>query len=187
MKPAAFLDRDGTLIVDPGFQGDPDKVKLIDGVVAGLQVLQQHLILVVVTNQSGIARGLLTAAQVESIHHRVDQLLAEHGITIAAWEYCPHAPDSGCDCRKPAVAMHRRLADRLDIDLASSWCIGDRITDLVPAVELGANGMLVKTGDGERNVAESAAAGFPIAADLRDAAEMILATGNRSGDPLIIP
>lgn len=71
--------------------------------------------------------------------------------------------------------MHRRLTDKFAIDLAMSWCIGDRVTDLLPAIELGAKGILVRTGDGERNVAESIAAGFQVAADLADAAELIIA------------
>ncbi len=175
MTPAVFLDRDGTLIDDPGFLSDPEAVHLLPGVPAALRRLQQAgYRLVVVSNQSGIGRGLLTVAQVDAVHRELDRQLVAEGVTIDAMLYCPHRPDEGCDCRKPGTALHRRAAVSLDLDLARSWCIGDRPGDVDAAASLGAGAILVLTGEGAMHREAAEARGVAVADDLARATDLVL-------------
>jgi histidinol-phosphate phosphatase family protein len=180
VKPAAFLDRDGTLLDDPGYLGDPAQVRLLPGAVQALQQLERlGLARVVVTNQSGIARGLLSAEQVHAVHREVERQLASSGATVDAWYFCPHAPEAHCDCRKPGTALHHEAARDLHLDLRSSWCIGDRMTDVLAADPLGARAILVLTGDGTRHADEAREAGITVVADLGAAtAEIARARGD---------
>ena len=174
MTAAAFLDRDGTLIDDPGFLADPAKVRLLPGVADALRDLAQlGLLRIVITNQSGIGRGLLTTDQVEAVHREIERQLAREGAAIDAWYWCPHRPEEACDCRKPGTLLHRTAAARFDIDLTASWCIGDRIGDVAAAAPLGARGILVSTGDGPLHIEAATAAGIAIAADLPRAVAML--------------
>jgi len=126
---AVFLDRDDTLLVDEGYMSDPARVRLVEGVPEALSRLQRAgLALVLISNQSGVARGLITAAQVQAIEARLRALLP--GVTFAGAEYCFHHPDEGCACRKPAPLMLRQAARRLGIDLARSVMVGDRTSDV---------------------------------------------------------
>jgi D-glycero-D-manno-heptose 1,7-bisphosphate phosphatase len=129
---AAFLDRDGTLIEDENFLADPERVRLLPGVV-------------VVTNQSGIARGLLTEAQYEATRLRLDALLAAEGARIDRSYYCPHLPSltGPCECRKPGTLLFRRAAAELAIDLTTSLYAGDRLRDAEPGLALGGLARLV--------------------------------------------
>ncbi len=149
--PAVFLDRDGTLIVEREYLSDPHGVELLPGVASALREFQAAgFKLVVITNQSGIARGYYTAADYEAVQARVEQLLAEQGITINAAFYCPHHPDftGPCDCRKPGLALYQTAARNLGLDLARSIYVGDRIADVLPAQATGGRAMLVRTGYG---------------------------------------
>ena len=151
---AVFLDRDGTLIHDPGYLSDPDGVELLDGVAEGLRALRgAGFELVIVTNQSGIARGKYTVAQYESVAARLEDLLARHGITIAGSYYCPYHPEGSVPPfnvdhpdRKPESGMWRRAAVDLDLDLAASWSIGDGERDIVAGKRAGTRGVLLAGG-----------------------------------------
>jgi histidinol-phosphate phosphatase family protein len=174
---AVFLDRDGTLIEDPGYLSDPSLVRLLSDVGPALRRLTEAgFDLAVVSNQSGIGRGLITTAQVEAVNAAVADRLAEYGVPIAAWAYCPHLPTAGCDCRKPGTALHRAIARAASYDLARCWCVGDRISDVTPAAPLGAHAILVETGDGHHHADAARAAGIPVVATLADAVAVILAT-----------
>jgi D-glycero-D-manno-heptose 1,7-bisphosphate phosphatase len=174
VKPAAFLDRDGTLLDDPGYLGDPSLVRLLPGAVDALRHLQLlGLSRVVITNQSGIGRGLLREEQVRAVHEEVDRQLSLAGTGIDAWFFCPHTPDAHCDCRKPGTALHLEAARMLGLDLSTSWCIGDRMSDVLAADALGARALLVLTGDGSRHAAEARAAAIPVVANLGAAADWI--------------
>lgn len=127
---ALFLDRDGTLIVDTNYPKDPALVELIPGVVDALRGLQHNWRLVVISNQSGIGRGLITKAQAAAVHERFVAVFAAAGIIFAGVYYCPHTPDIGCGCRKPAPGLLHNAANDLGLDLASSIMIGDRPSDL---------------------------------------------------------
>ena len=116
LRPAILLDRDGTIIVDRHYLSNPAEVELLPGAVAGLRRLADAgFALVVVSNQSGVARGLLTEADVAAVNARTAALLANEGIQIAGWYYCPHGPEAGCDCRKPAAGMAERAAAELGV------------------------------------------------------------------------
>ena len=146
LRPAAFLDRDGTIMHDADFVRDPNDVVLIDGAAAAIRRLNDaHVPVIVVTNQSGIARGLLTESDYEAVRTRLDALLQENGARIDASYHCPHYPDiSGpCDCRKPGLKLYRDAAADHGIDVTRSAFIGDRWRDAAPAKALGGFGVVV--------------------------------------------
>jgi len=175
--PIAFLDRDGTIIEDPGYLSDPAQVRLLPGAAAAIRRLNDAgVAVVVVTNQSGIARGKLTEAQYVAVAARLDELLATAGARIDATAWCPHAPEiSGpCDCRKPATGGHRRGAEAVGRSPTGGWCIGDRLSDLLPARELAGSGILVLSGEGALHAEAARAAGFAVRADLAAAVDLLL-------------
>ena len=134
MKRAAFLDRDGTLNVQPPphqYVTDVRDLELIPGAIEGAaQLAAAGYLLAVVSNQRGLARGLLDEAVLGSIEGVIQEELAAHGARIEAFRYCPHDLDTGCDCRKPRPGMLLELAEELGVDLGSSWMIGDSGTDV---------------------------------------------------------
>jgi D-glycero-D-manno-heptose 1,7-bisphosphate phosphatase len=171
---AVFLDRDGTLIDDPGYVDDPAGVHLLPGVAEALQALEAAGFLrIVITNQSAIGRGWITADQYQSIQHEVERQLAVAGASVDATYHCPHAPDAGCTCRKPGTALHREAIALWTIDVAASWCVGDQIRDLAPARELGCRSLLVRTGKGGGAVEEAVALGAAVADDLAAGIELL--------------
>ncbi len=180
MRPAIFLDRNGTLIREPDYPLDPDSVELEHGVDRALHRFRSAgFLLVVVTNQSGLARGLFTEAEYRTVAARIDALLAGVGVRPDHVEFCPHHPavSGPCECRKPGVGMHRAAALALEIDFARSWCVGDQVRDLLPARKLGmAGALLVRTGHGS-DEAPGAPPGFPVVPDL-DAASRFIVEGH---------
>jgi D-glycero-D-manno-heptose 1,7-bisphosphate phosphatase len=172
-----FLDRDGTIIEDVGFLRDPDQVRLLPGVATAIRKLNVGgLLAIVVTNQSGIARGLLAEPEYRASERRVDELLRRENARVDAHYFCPHLPEvtGPCECRKPGVLLYRRAAERFAIDLGLSWWVGDRVRDVLPAETFGARGILVRTGAGEAESTSEGAQRFGRAADLREAVSMIL-------------
>lgn len=150
-RPAVFLDRDGTIIEDTGFLRDPGLVRLLPGAAAAIRRLREAgFAVVVVTNQSGIARGLITPGEYQAVAARVDALLAAEGAGVAGTFMCPHHPDftGPCECRKPASRLYRQAAEQLGLDLSRSWWVGDRPTDVQPATALGGRGILLGPGTG---------------------------------------
>jgi D,D-heptose 1,7-bisphosphate phosphatase len=141
---AVFFDRDGTLIIDHGYLSSPHQVEFIPGALAVLRTLQERgFLLVVISNQSGIGRGIITPAQAEAVDNQFRAMLAGSGITLAGAYYCPHAPDAGCDCRKPEPGLLRRAATDLEIDLARSYIVGDKVSDCEAGEAVGCRGVLV--------------------------------------------
>jgi histidinol-phosphate phosphatase family protein len=172
---AVFLDRDGTLIVEKHYLSDPAQVVVEEGVVEGLGMLQQHgHPLIVVSNQSGIGRGLLTVQDAERVNARLAELLLRDGIRLQAWYLCPHAPETACDCRKPAPGLARAASRDLQLDLAGSYVVGDKRSDLELADAIGGTGILVTTGHGRDAVPWARAGARPIFDGLRGAAGYIL-------------
>ncbi len=179
-RPAVFLDRDGTIVEDPGYLHEPDKVRLLPRAAEGIRQLNAAGFLVVtVTNQSGIARGLYQQTDYEAVERRLAELLKAHGARIDASYFCPHHPQftGRCDCRKPATKLFRDAEAALGIDLARSWWVGDRLSDVQPARALGARsgrGILVTTGNGNLHQGQARALGVTVVADLAAAAAEIV-------------
>ena len=176
---AVFLDRDGTLTEEKTYLSDPEGVVLIPGTAGALSDLRNAgFKLVVVTNQSGIARGLYGEHEYHAVAKRLDDLLAEAGAPVDATMYCPHYPSVGtvCECRKPATGMYRQAASELGLSLADSYYVGDKVADVTPAQELGGVGVLVRTGYGEEEAAR-VPAGTAVVEDLVGVARLILSGG----------
>ena len=174
--PAAFLDRDGTMVEDPGYLHKPERVRLLPGVGLAVRSLNdQGLRVVVVSNQAGIARGLYDERAYQAVQRRIVELLAAEGARLDAAYFCPHHPDftGPCDCRKPGLKLFRDAQAALSIDLAGSFWVGDRLTDVEPVRALGGRGFLVETGHGEREAQEARRRGVPVVADLAAAAREI--------------
>lgn len=131
MKAWLLLDRDDTILDDPGYLSDPEKVKFLPGAVEGLRRFHQAgWPLVVVTNQSGIGRGYYGLTELDAVHQRFQQELSHQGIELAGLYFCPHAPDEGCACRKPETELAQRAAKELGLELAQSVMVGDKLSDL---------------------------------------------------------
>ncbi|HXD21973.1 MAG TPA: HAD family hydrolase, partial [Gemmatimonadaceae bacterium] len=146
IRSAMFIDRDGTLIKDVGYIKNPDDVELIPHAANAVRRMNYALRpVIVVTNQSGIARGKLTEVDYERVRARVDDLLAERGAYIDAHYHCPHHPEitGPCDCRKPGLALFERAIHEHAIDAASSLFVGNRWSDVEPALHYKARGVLV--------------------------------------------
>ena len=176
---AVFLDRDGTIVADPGFLHEPGTLSLLRGAASAIRRLNDAGWLVVtVSNQSGIARGLYDTAAYAAVQRRLVELLAAHGARLDGAYLCPHHPDitGPCECRKPGVRLFRDAAAALDLDLAHCYWVGDRLSDIEPARVLGAgdHGLLVCTGRGAEHVTQARALGFPVVADLTAAAAEIV-------------
>ena len=150
-RPAAFLDRDGTILVEKDYLADPRGVELIPGAAEALARLRGcGFMLVMVSNQSGIARGLFTMADFEAVQERVEAELDRFGVRLDAVFVCPHHPDftGPCACRKPGLALFLEAAETLGLELSRSVWIGDRVDDIEPALRFGGRGWLVRTGYG---------------------------------------
>jgi len=155
---AVFLDRDGTIIEEVGYLDRPERVEFFPWTIDAIRVLNRaDLAVVLVSNQSGIARGFFTDAVVDTVHQRMDDMLSAGGARIDAYYYCPHHPDGSvaelakvCDCRKPARGLVDRAVAEFGVDPARSFVVGDRWLDIGLARTVGARGVLVRTGYGER-------------------------------------
>ena len=177
--PAVFLDRDGTLIRDVNYLSSIDQIEIFPGVAEALRRLRDcGFKLVMVTNQSGVARGLLSEADVQMIHAEILSRLAQEHATLDAIYYCPHHPTEGrelyrteCDCRKPRPGMIRRAVAELEIDPEISYVVGDQASDLELAESVGATGILI----GQGVAAQTRASPVVIAEDLVAAARWIMA------------
>ncbi len=177
LRAAVFLDRDGTIIDDPGYLKDAGSVALLAGAGAAIaQLNQAERPVIVVTNQSGIARGFLTDAEYRSVAARLDQLLQPFAARIDATYYCPHAPelDGPCACRKPGLLLFEQAAAEHGIDLGASSWIGDRLSDILPAAAVGGIGLLVETGKGSHHREAALSHGFGVVSGLGAAVERIL-------------
>jgi len=177
--PALFLDRDGTIIHDEHYIATPEQVALIPGAPRAIRRANDAGVLVVViTNQSGIARGLLSTTDYEDVHHRMVELLAHDGARIDAAYYCPHHPEftGPCECRKPGTLLFERAAAEHGIALDRSAYVGDHWRDAEPALKLGGQGILVPTQDTRPDELAAAHAHGTISKTLGDAVSVALAT-----------
>ena len=164
---AVFVDRDGTIARDVPYCSRPEDFELLPGVAAGIRLLNEHgFKVVVVTNQSGIARAYFTEEMLAGIHEKMQKELARHGAYVDAICYCPHHPDDHCECRKPKPGMVLQAAHDLHIDLSQSYVIGDRDIDVELAGRAGCRAGI--------RVSESENTGDWAVPSVRDAVEQIL-------------
>jgi D-glycero-D-manno-heptose 1,7-bisphosphate phosphatase len=156
MKPAVFLDRDGTLIEERGYLGKLEDIVVLAGTPAALRLLRDAgYALVLVTNQAGVARGFFDESFVREAHRYLARLLASEGIVLDGYYYCPHHPEGvvpayarACRCRKPGPGMVEQAARDLDLAVGGSFVVGDKWLDVELATNAGARGILVRTGYG---------------------------------------
>jgi D-glycero-D-manno-heptose 1,7-bisphosphate phosphatase len=181
MKPtppgaALFLDRDGTIMVDTNYVSRVEDVRLLPGVAEAVRrVNDAKLPVIVVTNQSGIARGYFDLPAYEAVRARLEALLRDEGARIDDTFMCPHHPElsGACECRKPGTLLYRQAAQKHNLDLARSWFIGDKWRDVEPALSLGGHGILVpgsETSDEDLRLARTRAR---VAATLGEAVDMM--------------
>lgn len=179
--PGIFVDRDGTLIKEVGYLRRLEQIEILPGVPEAIQLLrQQGLKVAVITNQSAVARGLITEGELREIHQKLSDELARHGAFLDGIYYCPHHPTEGvepyrivCDCRKPKAGLARRAAADLNMDIARSYVVGDQSSDMELASRIGAKGILIK---GEANGQQGQGAGVEVVAvrDFWEAAQRVI-------------
>jgi len=170
-RPAVFLDRDGTLLEEAGYLDRLERLVFYPYSVDAIRLLNRSgFAVVIVTNQAGIARGIFKEAFVAEAHQHISDKLALGGARIDGFYYCPHHPEAviealrqDCDCRKPKPGMFTRAATELGLDLARSFVVGDRWHDLQAGQQVGARGLLVRTGYGRTEEAAPKAGVQPAA------------------------
>ncbi len=180
---AVFLDKDGTLIEDVPYNVDPDRIRFLPGTVAGLQALHRAgFRLVVVSNQSGVARGYFTEDALAPVERRLRGLLDEAGVPLAGFYYCPHHPEGSvpayalaCACRKPEPGLLLRAAREHDLDLPGSWLVGDILDDVQAGRAAGCRTVLLDNGHETEWQLSPARRPHHLAPDLDAAAAVITA------------
>lgn len=155
MNKAVFLDKDGTLIKDVPYNVDPERVEFTEGSIPALALLSDEgYLLIVVSNQSGVAHGYFTERELESLRVSLEQKLAANGIALDAMYFCPHHPAGKrkefaveCECRKPKPGMILKAAEEFNVDLSASWMIGDILNDVEAGNQAGCQTILINNGN----------------------------------------
>ena len=180
MIPARYvlLDRDGVINHDSDdFVKSSDEWQAIEGSLEAIALLNHSgFEVIIISNQSGIARGLFDIATLDAIHEKMRQQLSEHGGSLKAIYYCPHAPDSDCSCRKPKPGMLNQFAQDYEINLADVFFIGDSLRDIEAAIAAGAQPILVTTGKGQQTLQANPHLTIPVFENLYDAAQYLVST-----------
>ncbi len=188
---AVFLDKDGTLIPDVPYNVDPEQIQLAAGAAAGLPLLHAAgYPLIVITNQSGVARGYFSEAALVPLEARLRQLLEQLGVPLSGFYYCPHHPDGvvaeytiHCDCRKPASGLLLQAAQSQGVDLAASWLIGDILHDIEAGRRVGCRTVLIDNGnETEWQLTPMRSPHYRVA-DLEEAARIITGIDLSSSNP----
>lgn len=145
-KPTIFLDRDGTLIVDVGYPKDPDLVEPLAGAVDAMRALvEKGYQLIVISNQSGVGRGMISPEEAKRVHDRFIDAFQEQGVEFADVYYCPHAPDEDCECRKPSPYMLHQADREHGVDFSRSYMVGDRLGDVQTGKNAGCRAILFRS------------------------------------------
>ncbi|MCD6183253.1 MAG: D-glycero-beta-D-manno-heptose 1,7-bisphosphate 7-phosphatase [Thermovirga sp.] len=183
--PAVFLDRDGTIIEEVGYLDSLDKVELLPGIPEALSALRAGgFKLFVITNQSGVARGLFDETFVHETHEFLSRKLKEFGCSVDGFYFCPHHPTEGrgryriqCNCRKPKPGMILQAVKEHNLDLSQCWMVGDKMSDIMAGKNVGIKTVLVLTGYGQKAMNELVEEGYldvPIAKDMKEVVQIIL-------------
>jgi D,D-heptose 1,7-bisphosphate phosphatase len=188
LQPAVFLDKDGTLVDDVPYNVDPERIELSAGAAEGARLLSEAgYALVVVSNQSGVARGLFAEESIAGVESRIRELLADYSVRLAGFYYCPHHPAGKveryarlCSCRKPAPGMLLTAARDLSLDLSRSWLIGDILDDVEAAHAAGCRAVLLDTGHETIWKWNPARRPDGIACDMAEAAGFILRSRSKT-------
>jgi len=151
---ALLLDRDGTLIEDKNYAYKIEDFELIEGVIEGLKLIQEDYLLFIITNQSGIGRGYYTEEEFLEFNNHLLNILGRHGISIEQTYYCPHINEDNCECKKPKTKFIERIVLDYDIDISSSWMLGDHPSDIEFGINGGCNTVYLTTGHGEKHLQE---------------------------------
>ncbi|NHJ19906.1 MAG: HAD family hydrolase [Candidatus Lokiarchaeota archaeon] len=178
---AIILDRDGVLIEDRNYSYKIEDLELLPGVIEGLKELQNDFILFIVTNQSGIGRGYYTVEDFFNYNNHLVSILNENNIKIENTFYCPHVKEDYCDCRKPKPKFLNEIAVKWDVDLTSSWMIGDHPSDIQFGINGGCKTVYMVTGHGEKHLSDLKSNGIEanlVCANFLDAAIKILKKQN---------
>ena len=174
---AIILDRDGVLIEDKGYSYKIEDLEILSGVIEGLNYLRKDFIFFIVTNQSGIGRGYYTLEAFFKYNNHLISILNENNIKIEKTFFCPHVQEDKCDCRKPNPKFLKEIAGQWDVDLKSSWVIGDHPSDIQFGIHGGCKTVYMITGHGERHLKDLKVNGIEpnlVRSDFLDAAKEIL-------------
>ncbi len=171
--PAIFLDRDGTLIEDNGYLHHPSEVQFFPYTFQVLRALQEHFFLFIVTNQSGIAKGITSETEVMAVNRHIVETLQREEITLLEFYYCPHKTEDRCNCKKPHPHFLQLAAQRYGLDLAKSFIIGDHPSDVECGLNAGVTPLYLLTGHGQKHKNELPP-DIAIFSNLSDASEFIL-------------
>ena len=177
MNKAVFIDKDGTLITDVPYNINIDLIRFEEGAFEGLYLLQQlgyHLI--IISNQPGVALGYFTEDKLKNVEERIKASLMSNKINLRAFYYCPHAPGAGCGCRKPEPGLIIKAANDLQIDLSTSWMIGDILNDVEAGKTAGCKTILINNGNETEWLVNPQRTPHFIARDLKEAANYIFST-----------
>ena len=142
-RPAVFLDRDGTIFKDTGYPGDKSPINFLPGVPESLRKLQTHFYLIIISNQSGVGREIITYDEMNRVEHKMIKKLADEKIKITDSYYCPHAPSDNCICRKPKPVMIQTAAKKWNVNLSNSYMIGDKHSDVLAGYRAGCKSVLL--------------------------------------------
>lgn len=183
---AVFLDKDGTLIPDVPYNVNPDLIKVEPETIEGIRLLRQNgFLLIVVSNQSGIAKGLFREEELTKVWERISSILGEHQLSIDAFYYCPHLPEAAiekyslhCDCRKPSPGLIYKAAQEFDIDLTRSWMVGDILNDVEAGNRAGCRTILIDNGNETEWLMSDWRKPSGVATNIQEAAFLILQSEN---------
>jgi D-glycero-D-manno-heptose 1,7-bisphosphate phosphatase len=170
MKRAVFFDRDGTLILDRGYMSHPSQVELMHASELLKSLHANRFQIVITSNQSGVGRGLMTASEAEAVTAELLRQLALQGASVDAVYYCPHAPEDGCECRKPKPGMLLRAARDVGIELKESFLVGDKPSDCEAGQSVGCQPIYLTKGHTNEGIPGS----WMLASNLQEVLEAIL-------------
>jgi D-glycero-D-manno-heptose 1,7-bisphosphate phosphatase len=174
MNKAIFIDKDGTLVTDVPYNINPELIRFEAYALEALLSLQQQgFHLVIISNQPGIGLGYFGKYELENVGQHIKELLLNNNIVLHGFYYCPHSPEAGCDCRKPAPGLIRQAAQDMEIDLSKSWMVGDILNDVEAGKRCGCKTILIDNGNETEWLYNTERTPHFMANDLKEAADII--------------